>query len=255
MTKEWNAKAYHVISAPQFAWGMKVLERVAPRGDEAALDAGCGSGRLTAELLARLPNGTVTAADRSQNMVDEARKTLAPFGDRVRFHCGDLLELPHEDAFDLVFSTATFHWILDHQRLFRVLFRALKPGGRLVAQCGGAGNLDRLHAIAEEQMAKADYASFFTSWTGVWEFASAETTAERLTAAGFELVSTDLELAPTPFADRASFRLFLENVVLRPHLAVIADPDKRASFLDAVVDGGPYELDYVRLNIGAQKAS
>src|SRR3954467_2552206 len=86
-SKEWDARAYHRVSEPQFAWGRQVLARLALEGTETVLDAGCGTGRLTALLLERLPRGRVIAMDRSANMIEQARLTLAPFGDRVRFVC------------------------------------------------------------------------------------------------------------------------------------------------------------------------
>ncbi len=141
MSRDWDAATYHRISEPQVTWGRRVLDRLPLRGDETVLDAGCGTGRLTAELLERLPRGRVLALDNSPAMLAAAREYLAPrFGDRVSFVLADLQELadrPLPEPVDAIFSTAAFHWVLDHPRLFRGLYRALRPGGRLVAQCGG----------------------------------------------------------------------------------------------------------------------
>src|SRR5215469_1256098 len=147
MAREWHSADYHRLSDPQFGWGVKVLKNLQQfplRGDEHILDAGCGSGRVTAELLKAFPHARVTAVDASQNMVAEARKTLESFGDRVEVEQLDLLNLSREQALDVVFSTAVFHWIKDHDRLFANIFRALRPGGLLLAQCGGGPNLARL---------------------------------------------------------------------------------------------------------------
>src|SRR5215212_4757515 len=142
---EWDAASYHRLSAPQFSWGSQVLDRLRLNGDETIIDAGCGTGRLTAGLLERLPRGRVVAVDLSQNMLEEARSHLSPpFGGRVEFARADLAGLPFESAFDGVFSTAAFRWVPDHPRLFRSLYRSLKPGGWLDAQCGGANNIARL---------------------------------------------------------------------------------------------------------------
>lgn len=256
--KEWDAQAYQRVSAPQFAWGQKVLGRVRLRGDEVALDAGCGTGRLTAELCARLPQGRVVGFDRSANMVDEARRRLAALGDRVSFRCGDLLDLGDDGAFDLVFSTATFHWVLDHPRLFAVLFRALRPGGSLVAQCGGAGNLERARAHAATLMAAPPYAPFFAGWRSPWEYAGAEVTAARLRAAGFTDVETELELAPTPFATASELAEYVTSVIFRVHLEHLPDPALRESFIAGVTqraaaDDPPLVLDYVRLNLRGRR--
>jgi trans-aconitate methyltransferase len=160
---EWDAAAYEAVSGPQTNWGAKLLraylERRALRGDEGVIDAGCGTGRVTELLLRHLPGGKVLAVDASEAMVEAARERFADDG-RVRVECCDLLELKVEEPVDLIFSTATFHWIEDHRRLFRRLARALKEGGRLVAQCGGAGNIARTRAAIGEAMAEERFGGF-----------------------------------------------------------------------------------------------
>lgn len=127
-SREWDASAYHRLSEPQVSWGKKVLSGLKLRGDEVLMDAGCGTGRLTAKLLQNLPRGLVVGIDVSENMLAGARDHLRPqFGDRVHFVAADLQQLPFERAFDGIFSTAAFHWVPDHSRLFRSLFQALRP--------------------------------------------------------------------------------------------------------------------------------
>jgi trans-aconitate methyltransferase len=252
---EWNASSYHKVSGPQTKWGQKVLDRITVRVDEHVIDAGCGSGRLTGELMQRLPRGRLVALDRSWNMLITARTNLRPvFGDRVGFVQVSLPHLPFADAFDLVFSTATFHWIHDHAALFRNIRRALKPGGRLVAQCGGGPNLAHARRFAEQLMREPPYAEHFAAWSDVWEYASAEATAARLTAAGFVDVQTSLEPATTGFASAADYREFVSNVIFHPHLAMLPTEDLKEAFLDAVTesasrDDPPFTLDYWRLNL------
>jgi trans-aconitate 2-methyltransferase len=253
--KEWNAVDYHRRSAPQFAWGMRVLERIALRGDEHALDAGCGSGRLTAELAKRLPRGRVVGCDLSENMTREAARTL---GGRHEVVCANLLNLPFSAAFDLVFSTATFHWVKDHSRLFRGLLHVLKPGGRLEAQCGGERNLFRVHMRALAVAATRPFRSHFEDWTEPWEFAGPATTTRRLRDVGFGFARCWREPAPTTFPDAESYRGFLETVVMRPFLAHLSSAALRARFLDALTDAAfhddpAFTLDYWRLNITAEK--
>lgn len=148
--EEWDAGIYHRVSAPQVAWGSKVLGRLTLARDETVVNAGCGSGRLTADLLERVPRGRVIAVDQSTNMLAEAAAHLLPsFIDRVSFLKADVQDLVLPEPVDAIFSTATFHWVLDHPRLFRTLFTCLKPGGRIVAQCGGGPNIARLRLRAE----------------------------------------------------------------------------------------------------------
>jgi trans-aconitate 2-methyltransferase len=256
---EWDAATYHRVSQPQVAWGERVLDRLTLRGDETALDAGCGTGRLTEQLLDRLPRGRVIALDQSQNMLTQARDHLAPrFGDRVRYVCADLASMQLDEAVDVVFSTATFHWVLDHPRLFRSLYAALKPGGRLMAQCGGGPNLAHVLRGAAELMSAPPFAPFFSGWTGTWEFADDVRTAERLRAAGFVEVETSLEPAPTVLADAAEYRDFVTTVIFRPHLERIPEEALRIRFVDeltrqAAQHDPPFLLDYWRLNLQGRR--
>ncbi len=144
-SREWNAEEYHRLSTPQFQWGQRVLSQLHLRGDECVLDAGCGTGRLTELLLRNLPRGRVVGLDLSQNMAMHARSRLKQeFHERVELVVADLVALPFLDAFDGIFSTASFHWVHDHDLLFRNLLAALRPGGWLHAQCGGGPNIARL---------------------------------------------------------------------------------------------------------------
>ena len=258
---EWDAATYHRVSAPQVSWGQRVLARLALRGDETVVDAGCGTGRLTAELLERLPRGRVIAVDASANMLREAAAGLVPrFRDRVRFVQADLQTLALPEPVDAIFSTATFHWIPDHPRLFRHLHAALVPGGRLVAQCGGGPNLARLRERVAALMDAPAYAPAFAGWIGPWEFADDATTAARLRVAGFVDVATGLEAAPTTLADAATYGDFLTAVVLRAHLAALPDEGARAAFVgtlteQAAKDDPPFGLDYWRLKVEGRRGA
>jgi trans-aconitate methyltransferase len=254
-SREWNATAYHVVSNPQFAWGLRVLDRLELAGDEHVLDAGCGSGRLTKELATRIPEGAVFACDLSVNMTRAAQQTLGS-GQRVPVVCADLVSLPFVRAFDLIFSTATFHWIQDHDRLFSELRAVLREGGRMEAQCGGGPNLTVIHARAEALAAQPDFRSCFADWRQPWNFATPADSERRLVRAGFHRVRCWLEPAPTTFPDADSYRSFVEAVVLRPYLAMLPRPELRNRFLDTLIseakeDDPPLTLDYWRLNISA----
>jgi trans-aconitate 2-methyltransferase len=256
--KEWDARTYHAVSEPQFEWGKRVLSDLALAGSEFVLDAGCGTGRLTALHADRLPRGRVGAFVRSLNMARVARETLAPRADRADVAIGDLAALPFGAAFDVVFSTATFHWVLDHDRLFAELHTVLRSGGRLHAQCGGGPNLARLHERAHQLMTTPELAPHFSDWCEPWEYAGAEATAQRLERAGFVDVDTSVEPAPFVFPDAQAYRVFVTAVVLRTFIARLRDERLRNIFLDAITaqaaaDDPPFELDYVRLNIRARR--
>jgi trans-aconitate 2-methyltransferase len=253
---DWNASVYHRVSAPQTAWGSEVLERLTLSGSEAVLDAGCGTGKLTRLLAERLPQGRVVALDGSKDMLGVAARELASFGSRVELVQATLPDLPLKAPVDAVFSTATLHWVLDHPAVFRAFLKVTRPGGQLEFQCGGAGNLHRLHERAKALAQTKDFADAFQTFEEPWCYAGAEETAEQLRAAGWTAVYTWLEVRPTPFADAAAFSEFISSVNLRPFVAKL-DAVRARRFTAALVeafgrDDRPYVLDYVRLNASAR---
>jgi trans-aconitate methyltransferase len=259
MSREWNAEAYHKVSGPQTTWGRRVLSRLALEGNERVIDAGCGSGRLTAELMARLPTGRLVAIDRSWNMLVTARANLRPeFGNRISYARVELPSLPFNGWADLVFSTATFHWVRDHPTLFANIWRALRPGGRLFAQCGGGPNLAHAHALAEQVMRREPFTPFFRERLDLWEFATPEVTAARLSTAGFIDIDASLEQTPTTLADETSYREFVTTVIYNPHLARIPEGTLRHRFIDEITELAagqqpPFTLDYWRLNLQGRR--
>jgi trans-aconitate 2-methyltransferase len=246
--RDWDAGTYQRVSGPQLAWGLDVLERLELRGDERVLDAGCGTGRVTLALQERLPRGEVVAVDGSPSMCETAREQLGPGAEVI---CADLLELAVDEPVDAVFSTATFHWILDHDRLFARLHAALRPGGVLVAQCGGAGNIARFNVAAEAVAARAPYSEHLDGWERPWRFAGAEETEEKLRAAGFADARCWLTDAPVTPPEPGEF---IRTVCCGPHLDRLP-PELRDGYLAAVLEelDDPPVLDYVRLNIEARR--
>jgi trans-aconitate 2-methyltransferase len=246
--RDWDASTYDRVSDPQARWGAVVLDRLPLAGDETVLDAGCGSGRVTELLVDRLPRGRVIALDGSPSMVEQARRRLARFGDRVDFVVADLARpfaVPGGTV-DAILSTATFHWIADHDALFRNLAAVLRPGGRLVAQCGGVGNIASVLAVL---------ATVGDGWQGDKHFATPEDTASRLQAAGFADIETWLQPEPTRFAHGEPFETFLRTVILGGHLDRLP-PDRRDAFVHEVASRLPEPvIDYVRLNILATRAA
>jgi trans-aconitate 2-methyltransferase len=244
---EWDAETYDVVSDPQFSWGMEVLERLELRGDEVVVDAGCGSGRVTAELIERLPRGRVLAADASAAMVEKARERL---GSSASYLVTDLLELTVDRPVALVFSTPPFHWIADHEPLFERLLAALSPGGRLVAQCGGQGNIAEHVKAVEEVSTRPEFAPFLEGAEKLWNYASPAETEARLLAAGFAEARCWLEPRPVTPADPLRFTM---TATLGAHLAKLPE-ERRREFAEAVIARSrePFTLDYVRLNIEAR---
>jgi trans-aconitate 2-methyltransferase len=251
--RDWNADVYHRVSGPQVAMAAAVLDRLELAGDEVVLDAGCGSGRVTRLLLERLPRGRVIAVDASAEMVARARTELA--GVRAEVRQEDLagLRLRPGEQVDAIFSNAVLHWVDDHDALFAHLAAALRPGGRMSAQCGGEGNVAALHATAIAAAADAGLADRFAGWPRPWNFAGAEQTERRLRSAGFGDVRCWLQAWPV---EPEEPRVYLQTVCLGPHLERLA-ADEHEPFLDAVLArlGERPMLDYVRLNIVARRST
>jgi trans-aconitate 2-methyltransferase len=254
---DWNAGRYHDISFPQQAWGRRVLDRLPLAGTERVLDIGCGTGRLTAEIAQRVPDGVAVGVDRSAAMLETAGSWLRDRSCKTRLVLADAAALPFRRAFDAAFSGATFHWIHDHAALFRSIVTALRPGGRLVAQCGGGPNLAVLYGRAERLMREPRFARYFEEWTEPVYFADVETTARRLAAAGFVDVDVSLQEAPTPFDGPDQFREFIANVCVRHHAARLPNAERQSFLRDltvaAAADSPPFTLDYWRLNIDGRR--
>ena len=243
MTRDWDAPTYDRVADPMTQWGTTVLDRLPLAGDETVLDAGCGSGRVTERLAERLPRGRVIALDGSPAMIAEARRRLDRFGARIEYVVADLgRPLPIERPVDAILSTATFHWVPDHDALFRNLAAVTRPGGMLVAQCGGVGNI----ASVQRVLGRVG-----DGWLGPAHFEMPEATRERLLAAGFVDVETWLHPEPTPLPPGEPLETFLATVVLGAHLERLP-AEERAGFVHEVASRLPApEIDYVRLNITA----
>jgi trans-aconitate 2-methyltransferase len=256
---DWDATTYNRLSEPQVEWGRRVMLRLAPRSHESVLDLGCGTGRLTTEIAMLVPHGVVIGVDRSASMLAVARQAAAGFGSplqpAIRYVQADGVALPFRAAFDAVFSTATAHWIRDHPALFRSVLASLRPGGRLVAQCGGGANLERLYSRAAILMRTAPFATAFRNWQDPWHFASADDTHEALVRCGYTGVHVGLDPAPVSFPGGDAYTEFITCVCIRHHLDRLPEGLRRGFALDltraAAADDPPFTLDYWRLNIDA----
>ncbi|MGI8709432.1 MAG: class I SAM-dependent methyltransferase [Acidimicrobiales bacterium] len=244
----WDASSYDRVGGPMTEMAAALLDRLELSGDETVLDAGCGTGRVSQLLVDRLPRGRVLAVDADPEMVRVARRNL---GERAQVDQADLLELELDEPVDAVLSTATFHWVLDHATLFRRLHDALRPGGRLVAQFGGRGNIAALRTIADDLATEAPFARWFAGWEAPWHYPGPEETAERLQGAGFTEVATWLQPWPVVPDDPVEY---LATVTLGAQVQRLP-VERRQQFVQAVIDrcALPVTVGYVRLNVDARR--
>ena len=238
----WDARRYDQTSEPQQAWASEVLTRLdgIPQ-DAVVLDVGCGTGRVTEALAALVPRGRVLAMDASADMVALARERL---GDRAEVWCQDVLDLALEEPVDAIISTATLHWVPDHQLLWARLAGALRPGGVLEVQCGGEGNIDGVRRVIDA--VARDHAPELLDWSP-WVFAGPTETELRLLEAGFTATRCWLQERPTRPQELDAF---VRTSILAAHLSRLPE-QRREAFAAAVVDGVHLPLDYVRLNVSA----
>jgi trans-aconitate 2-methyltransferase len=238
----WDARTYDRSSQPQQAWASEVLARLAGIAPDATvIDVGCGTGRVTEALLAIVPRGRVLAIDASEDMVELARRRL---GDHADVWCQDVLELDLDERVDAIISTATLHWVTDHDRLWRRLAQALRLGGVMEVQCGGQGNIAGVREVIEAVARES--APELVGWSP-WVFAGPHETETRLRDAGFTEIRCWLEERPTNPEDLAAF---VPTSILAAHLARLPE-ERREEFAVAVLAGVSLPLDYVRLNISA----
>ena len=246
---DWDAGTYSKVSIPQRVWSAAVLDRLPLGGAETVLDAGCGTGEVTGALLQKLPRGRVIAVDASPSMVEKARERLP--ADRVEVICRDLTALDMDQVADHAFSNAVFHWVLDHDTLFASLFRAIRPGGLLVAQCGGRGNVAEVVAALDSVRLEEPFRELLEGFADPWNFAGPEETATRLGNAGFMDVECSLEERVAHPKDPRSFMQASGLAPVRRRLS----PELFERFTDRMMEtmGQPGTFQYVRLNMKARR--
>jgi trans-aconitate 2-methyltransferase len=248
---DWDAATYDRVSDIQLEWGTKVLERLELSGDETVLDAGCGTGRVTRLIADRLPEGRVIGVDAAPSMIELAREQLSDLGDRVELRIVDLVDLELDRPVDAIFSNATFHWVLDHQRLFERLYAALRPGGVIEAQCGGRDNVAEWMRAIEAAEGDERFSAYLRGMPAATNFASVGDTETRLARAGFDVgrvwLYSERYEPPDP-------RAFVASVGLNKHIDRLPD-ELHDEFIDAVLGSmaRPLVLEYVRLNISARR--
>jgi trans-aconitate 2-methyltransferase len=233
----------------QERWGLGVLDRLNLEGDETVLDAGCGSGRMTRHVLARVPEGRVVGVDASPSMIEHAREELGD--ERLRLIVADLAELELDEPVDAVFSNAAFHWVPDHRALFERLFAALRPGGRMEAQFGGEGNVAEWEEAVVTLSADPRYEPHLRGLELPWNFAGLDETRAHLESAGFEVERLSLDNVDEQPPDPAEY---MRASGLNTHLERLP-VELRRQFTDDVAAAleKPIVLHYVRLNVSARR--
>jgi trans-aconitate 2-methyltransferase len=258
----WDAADYARSSSGQQVWARELIAKLALQGGERVLDLGSGDGKVSAELAAGLTTGSVLGVDNSPEMVAQAEAAYPPMKHpNLRFRILDARALPFRNEFDVIFSNATLHWVIDHTPVLHGISTGLKPGGRILLQMGGRGNAAAVVAAMDIVRERARWRSRFEEFEFPYGFYGPEEYTTWLEAAG--LIPLRVELLPKDMvhADRAAFEGWLRTTWL-PYTQRI-DEARRAVFLGQVVDqylkenpasaDGSIRLAMVRLEVEARK--
>ena len=191
----WNAQDYAKNSANQFQWAKELIPKLKLKGNEALLDIGCGDGKITAELARCLPEGRAVGVDSSEKMINLAQTTFPPKDHpNLSFQVMDARKLTFKAEFDIAFSNAALHWIVDQKAVLGGVQRSLKPGGRLLFQMAGKGNAKDILGIINELADMEPWTGYFQQMTFPYGFYDPEEYKAFLQQAG--LVPERVELFP-----------------------------------------------------------
>jgi trans-aconitate 2-methyltransferase len=231
----WNPDDYARNSTAQNQWGRELIGKLFLAGNERVLDIGCGDGALTVMIASRLPWGEVSGIDLSGEMIAHARfRYPASKYSNCHFIAVDVREMTFETEFDLAFSNAALHWVQEQGQVLERVFRALKPGGRLLFQMGGSGNAAGLLEAAGAAVADYPWRSFFEGFTPPWRFCSDREYTSLLEAAGFVPVRVGLFPVDMVHANREELAGWVRTTWI-PYLECLP-ACKREEFITEVTD-------------------
>ena len=182
----WNPKDYAQHSSSQEAWARELLTQIELRPDDAVLDIGCGDGRTTAAIAQLVPGGRVVGVDLSPDMVRHANTQHGESGNPC-FQQADAAALPFSAEFSVVFSNATLHWVPDQRAAVQGISRALRPGGRVIAQMGGKGNVAEVISAFEHVAAGPRWRAIVTFGELPYRFNGPESYDAWLKESGLEV--------------------------------------------------------------------
>jgi trans-aconitate methyltransferase len=247
--QHWSAERYAETAHFVPALGAAVLELLAPTAGERILDLGCGDGVLTEKIAAA--GATIVAVDAAPDMVAAARAR----GLDARVMAGQ--DLDFDSEFDAVFSNAALHWMHPPEAVLAGVHRALKPGGRLVAEMGGHNNTAAIMVACNAVLGRR---GLDIRGLSPWYFPSAAAYRAKLEAAGFRV--DDIRIVPRPTPLPAGLEAWLDTFA-EDFLGALPEPDRmpvRAEIVELlrpilVDETGTWIADYVRLRFRAMRAA
>jgi len=258
----WNAREYAQHSSNQFEWARGLIPKLELKGTESLLDIGCGDGKVTNLLSTYLPHGQVVGVDSSDEMISAARQSFP------HCHCPNLTflkmdarELTFREQFDVAFSSATLHWIIDHQTVLSGVHDSLDKGGRLLFQMAGKGNAQSIIAVLEELISEEDCKPYFKNFSFPYGFYGPEEYKTWLKDSGFQPVRVELIPKDMTLQGKEGLVGWIRSVWL-PFTERVP-PSLRDSFINEIADRyilaypldetGAVRIKMVRLEVQAKK--
>ena len=232
MAHEFDGKQYEKASTPQKEWGAKLISELPLKGNIRVLDLGCGEGTNTERIAELIPNGEVVGIDVSTGMIDAAKPKKRA---NLNFILMDIEEIEFEDEFDVIFSNATLHWVKDHKRLLRNVFKALRKNGILRFNFAADGNCSNFFKVIRKAMIHKEFACYFEGFVWPWYMPPVDEYKRLTDSCELHEVKVWGENADRFFPDTKALIAWIDQPSLVPFLACVAKKDK-AVFREYVVD-------------------
>ncbi len=230
---KWDAKEYAKYSASQQRWARQLIEKIKLKGDEHILDIGCGDGKVTAEIARAVHKGRVVGIDNSEDMISLASKKFPSSQyPNLSFREMDATSLSFLEEFDIVFSNATLHWIINHRPVLKGIYQALKPKGKAIVQMGGKGNAASLIKCLDEIIREGSWEEYFYNFSFPYGFYSPREYEPWLKETGFKIQHLELKPKLMVCEDIESFKGWIRTTWL-PYLCQVPG-NLRNSFIELV---------------------
>jgi trans-aconitate 2-methyltransferase len=258
----WNPKDYAKNSQNQFQWAKELIPKLKLQGNEALLDIGCGDGKITAEIAKSLPQGSVVGVDSNAGMIKLAKDTFPQESyPNLSFEVMDARKLIFQNQFDIAFSNAALHWIIDQQTMLNCVQRSLKPKGRVLFQMAGKGNAQAVLGVLDEMLIEQPWSKFFDGFTFPYAFLSPEKYRALLSEANLEPFRIELFPKEMRFGDaeglagwvRTTWLPFTERLPVELREDFVAEAVSRYLRKHPTDSDGVIRLGMMRLEVEARK--
>ncbi|MDW7673065.1 MAG: class I SAM-dependent methyltransferase [Bacillota bacterium] len=259
---KWDAQDYKKNSSEQQKWAQELIDKLSLNGNENILDIGCGDGKVTSELAARVQKGSVLGIDSSEDMIQLAKKLFPSYAyHNLCFQLMPAERLDFTEQFDVVFSNAALHWVKDHQPVLQGINKALNRGGKILLQMGGKGNASNLIKVLDQLIQSEKWKKYFTNFSFPYGFYSDKEYEQWVTACGLKIKRIELIPKDMVHDGPAGLAAWVRTTWL-PYTARV-EANRRDEFIEEIVTGyvqenpldskGLVHVEMIRLEVEAYK--